>query len=333
MNKILTLAMILLLTTCSNNNDNSFFLLDQETELWNKATTYLIPIDKETWLENQPHSKEKIALGRDLFLDNRLSINGEQSCNTCHNLNTFGVDNKVKSKGHNGQIGARNTPSVYNAVLQFAQFWDGRAATLKEQAILPILNPQEMGMPSENILINRLAEDSDYSQRFEDIYPSDKPSLSLQHIADALAAFESTLVTTSRVDDYLLGQHDALNVLEKEGLNAFIDLGCSPCHSGKGVGGEMMHRFALQGYYWDVTKSESIDEGRYEISKEEEDKYVFKVPSLRNVAETYPYFHDGSVDNLEEAVKTMAKVQLNYNIKEKEVKAIVAFLNALTATE
>lgn len=296
-----------------------------------KAITYITPLNTEQYLLEHEQPIGKIALGEKLFMDKSLSFNESQSCNTCHNLSTYGVDNKRLSLGFDGRKEKRNTPSVYNATLHFAQFWDGKAATLKEQAGFPILNPDEMGIPSEQFLVDRLSEKTIYQQQFKAVYPGAEPALTFNHIVDALAAFEETLVSSSRVDDFLLGDYNALTAIEKKGLNTFMDLGCSPCHSGQGIGGEMMHRFALQGYYWDVTKSDQLDEGRYAISGNEMDKYVFKIPSLRNVAKTYPYFHDGSVAKLEDAVKVMAKLQLNYDINQEETDAIVAFLKALTA--
>jgi len=334
MKKILTiLTVVLILINCSKNNEDISFDQKKEVELWEKAATYLTALNVEDWLDKQKLEPQKVALGQKLFLDKRLSVNQTQSCNTCHNLNTFGVDNKVTSVGHDGILEKRNTPSVFNAVLHFAQFWDGRAENLEKQASVPILNPEEMGMPSEVELVQRLQKDSNYVRQFDAVYDTQNGSITFENIIDAIATFEKTLLTSSRVDDYLLGDYNALNDLEKEGMNTFIDLGCIPCHSGKALGGEMMHRFALQGYYWDKTKSQTIDDGRFSITEKEEDKYVFKVPSLRNVAQTFPYFHDGSVANLDEAVEIMANVQLNYNINKDETKAIVAFLNALTGVK
>ncbi len=313
-------------------NSQFIFAKNNNTDqiLWEKAITYMIPLDGATYLKENQQSVKKVALGEKLFMDKSLSFNESQSCNTCHDLNNFGVDNEQLSLGFEGQEGKRNTPSVYNAALHFAQFWDGRAANLKEQAGFPILNPDEMGMPSEQFLVDRLSKNAVYQKQFEAAYPDATPALTFDHIVDALSAFEETLITSSRVDDFLLGDYSALTALEKKGLNTFLDLGCSPCHSGQAMGGAMMHRFALQGYYWDVTKSKKMDEGRYTITGDEVDKYVFKVPSLRNVAKTAPYFHDGSVAKLEDAVATMAKLQLNYDIKKGEKEAIVAFLKALT---
>lgn len=322
-------VMSLLMVACMNNTDDIAKIESSaDIELWKKAVTYLEPLDKQAYLDQLDIDEDKLALGEKLFHDKRLSFKQTQSCNTCHNLKTYGVDNEQLSLGDAGELGRRNAPSVVNATLHFAQFWDGRAKDLKEQAAVPILNPEEMAIPNEQFLVDRLSKDPIYQKQFEQVYNTPN-ALTFEHITDALAAFEQTLISSSRLDQYLLGDRTVLNDLEKEGLNAFIDLGCSPCHSGQAVGGEMMHRFGLQSYYWDQTNSGEVDQGKFLLSQKEEDKFVFKVPSLRNVTKTYPYFHDGSVQTIEEAVETMAKLQLNYDIKENEVLAIVAFLNTL----
>ena len=272
----------------------------------------------------------KVKLGHALYYDNRLSKNNTQSCNTCHNLGTFGVDNKATSAGDLGQNGDRNSPTVLNAFLHSVQFWDGRAKDVEEQAGMPILNPVEMNIPNEKFLIDRLKGVPMYVELFKAAYPNDKDPVTYQNLRMAIAAFERTLSTPSRFDKYLAGDKTALSLEEKKGLASFISTGCTSCHAGELVGGKMIQKFGVYSNYWEHTKSAKIDKGVAALKGDSTQLYMFKTPSLRNVAETHPYFHDGSVADLNEAVKIMAKVNLNYTLSEDETKNIVAFLKSLT---
>jgi len=277
-----------------------------------------------------PVTKEKVKLGKKLYFDNQLSKDNTQSCNTCHNLETYGVDNLSTSPGNDGGLGTRNSPTVFNAALHMSQFWDGREPDVEAQAGGPILNPVEMAMPSEKVVVNRLSKNEEYNTLFAEVFPTDKEPISYKNIQNAIGAFERTLITPSRFDEFLAGNMDALTSEEKEGLQLFISSGCVACHSGNVLGGNIYQKFGLYDDYWKHTKSTIIDEGKYEVTKNENDKYVFKSPSLRNIEKTYPYFHDGSVANLKEAVTIMAKVQLNKDLSENELNALVSFLNSLT---
>jgi cytochrome c peroxidase len=273
----------------------------------------------------------KVNLGYHLYYDNRLSKKGNISCNSCHNLSTFGVDGEATSPGDDGIRGDRNSPTVINAALHFKQFWDGRAETIEEQAGMPILNPVEMNIPSKDFLVKRLSDVALYKDLFAKAYPGDRNPITFDNIRNAIGAFERTLITPSRFDEYLKGKSDALTLQEKKGLMSFITTGCTQCHTGALLGGNQFQKFGVHDEYWKYTKSAKVDEGLFAITKNENDKYMFKVPTLRNIEHTGPYFHDGSISSLEEAIKIMAKVQLNYNISDAEVGNIVAFLKALSA--
>lgn len=270
---------------------------------------------------------EKIALGRQLFYETRLSKNHDISCNSCHLLDKYGVDGTKVSKGHKGQLGGRNAPSVYNAGAFVAQFWDGRAMTLEDQAKGPILNPIEMGMQNEQTVVDTLASIEGYKDAFEKAFPDDKEPISYDNMAKAIGAFERQLVTPSRFDKYLGGDKGALTDQERTGLTKFIQNGCTSCHNGASVGGTSFQRLGLVKAY-----PNQKDLGRFEVTKKDEDKMVFRVPSLRNVAMTGPWFHDGAFDRLETAVQAMAYHQLGKELPDADARDIVAFLGSLTGT-
>ena len=272
----------------------------------------------------------KVKLGKVLYFDTRLSKTGNNSCNSCHNLDTYGVDNKATSTGDAGQQGNRNSPTVYNAALHNMQFWDGRAKDVEEQAGMPILNPVEMAIPHKGFLVERLNGIKLYQDMFKAAFPGETKPLSYDNLQKAIAAFERTLLTPSRFDKYMQGDVNAITPEEKEGLKVFIASGCVTCHNGVGIGGGSLQRFGLVTDYRTLTNSKINDEGRISVTKNKSDKDVFKVAGLRNVAGTYPYFHDGSIASLDTAVKIMGKVQLNKNLSNEEIKQIVAFLNSLS---
>ncbi len=280
-----------------------------------------------------PVTPEKVALGKKLYFDVRLSKDDKISCNSCHQIENFGVDNLPVSPGNDGKTGERNSPTVLNAALHIAQFWDGRAKDVEEQAGGPILNPIEMAAPSEEFVMKKLAKDPEYVEMFKKAFPDEKSPMTYQNLQKAIGAFERTLITTDRFDDFLNGNTNALTQEEQEGLQLFIETGCTACHRGALLGGDSYQKFGVFADYWTMTGSEKHDEGRFTVTKNEADKYVFKVPSLRNVAKTAPYFHDGSVQKLEDAVKIMAKLQLNKDLTEDQIKKITKFLKSLTAKE
>jgi cytochrome c peroxidase len=329
----LILAVISLLTAC-NSNKKETKKIDKKpvfTELQIKAKGFFgeLPLIAEN--EANTVTDEKVALGKALYFDTILSKNGTQSCNTCHNLDTYGVDNLPTSPGDgDGTMGGRNSPTVLNAALHIAQFWDGREPDVEAQAGGPVLNPVEMGMSSEKEVVNRLSKVEKYQKMFALAFPNDKEIITYENMKKAIGAFERKLITPSKFDDYLAGNDAALNEIEKQGLELFMNKGCIACHSGNTLGGNTYQKFGVFGNYWEHTKSRKIDDGKFEVTKEEADKYVFKSPSLRNIEKTYPYFHDGSVADLDNAVKIMAKAQLNIDLTESEIKAVVAYLNSLT---
>jgi len=262
---------------------------------------------------------QKAALGRKLFFDTQLSADNTINCASCHILSEGGDDNLPSSFGIYGQKGPINAPTVYNALFNFRQFWDGRAATLKEQASGPIENPKEMGS-SFKTLIPRLKK-TPYNEEFHKIY---KDGITKANIADAIAEYEKTLITPNApFDRYLRGDKHAITKEQKEGYELFKAKGCISCHHGVNVGGNLYNKFGI------FQESKSKNFGRYNVTHKERDKYYFKVPSLRNIARTAPYFHDGRTYDLKQAVYIMAKYQLGRKITEEEVNKIVAFLKSL----
>jgi cytochrome c peroxidase len=236
------------------------------------------------------------------------------------------VDNEPTSVGHDGQRGARNSPTVYNAALHFAQFWDGRAPNVEEQAKGPVLNPVEMGMPSPEVVNERLAEIPGYAPLFAAAFPGEQDPITYDNFAKAVGAFERRLVTPSRFDEFLGGRADALTDAEVAGLAKFMDTGCPTCHMTATIGGQMYQKLGL------VHPYESKDLGRYDVTKKDADKYFFKVPSLRNVEKTGPWFHDGSVTTLSQAIDRMAWHQLDKKLEPADVQSIETFLKSLTGT-
>ncbi|MCR9204425.1 MAG: cytochrome-c peroxidase, partial [Halobacteriovoraceae bacterium] len=277
----------------------------------------------ESHIDQQKY-KNVIQLGERLYFEKALSINNQMSCNTCHRIDKFGVDNEATSPGHEGKRGDRNSPTTFNASLHIAQFWDGRAKDVEEQALGPILNPVEMGMPSEKEVVKKLKSTSDYTKAFALAFPEQKEALSYKNIGVAIGAYEKTLITPSRFDKFLKGDMSALNQQEKRGLKKFMHKGCVSCHNGPLLGGNDYQLLGAANEY------QTHDLGRYNVTKEESDKKVFKVPSLRNVLETGPYFHDGSIKTVDEAIKLMAYHQLDENVGEGFIQDVKAFLGTLT---
>ena len=272
-----------------------------------------------------PITDEKVALGRMLYFDKRLSKNQDLSCNSCHLLDKYGVDSQVTSLGHKKQRGERNSPTVYNAAGHFAQFWDGRAATVEEQAKGPILNSVEMSMPDATYVESTLRSIPGYVEAFKKAFPGDAQPVNYDNMAKAIGAFERKLVTPSRFDAFLKGDTKTLTPAEKEGMVTFVKTGCTACHMGVNVGGSMYQKLGL------ITPYPGLrDPGRYNATKNEADRFFFRVPTLRNVEKTAPYLHDGSVKTLDEAIVLMGKYQLGKDLKTTEVKAIATFLKSLT---
>lgn len=300
----------------------------QETDLIRQANQFFKPLpEKMPSPADNPATPEKVHLGQMLFFEPRLSKSGAISCNSCHNLITGGVDNLPTSPGHLGQLGGRNSPTVLNAGVQFVQFWDGRAASLEDQAKGPILNPVEMAMPDAESVLARLRSIPEYVVLFKKSFPSEQDPLTYDNVARAIAAFERTLLTPSPFDDFLKGNAKALTETEKKGLQVVIQKGCIACHNGVGAGGGLYQKFGIAEPYL-----ASDDPGRFNVTKKEADRFFFKVPLWRNVTRTAPYFHDGAVWDLREAVRTMGRLQLKMKLTEEEIDQIVAFLHSLEGT-
>ncbi len=268
-----------------------------------------------------------VDLGKKLYFDPRLSKSGFISCNSCHNLSMGGTDNIPTSIGDRWQQGPINAPTVLNSSLNLAQFWDGRAADLKAQAGGPIANPGEMGF-THTLAIGVLESIPAYVREFKQVFGKDK--IDIDQVTTAIAEFEKTLVTpNSRFDQYLLGRADALTADEKAGYKLFKDSGCVACHNGPAVGGNSYQKMGLVAPY----KSSSKAEGRVAVTGKDADRFNFKVPTLRNVEMTYPYFHDGAANTLPEAVDTMGRIQLGKKFSKDENAKIVAFLKTLTGDQ
>lgn len=292
-----------------------------DQKLIKEVSQELKPLPKQ--LIDAKKNKDLIHLGKKLYFEKKLSINNKISCNSCHALDNFGVDNEPTSPGHDGTRGGRNSPTVYNAALHIAQFWDGRAKNVEEQALGPILNPIEHGLTSEKQALKKI-DTPQYRKLFEKAFKN-KKSFSYKNIGVAIGAFEKTLLTPSRFDDYLNGKHRALSNDEKKGLKRFYEIGCTSCHNGSAIGGQSFEKLGAAEPY------KTKDLGRYEVTKDKDDKHVFKVPGLRNITKTGPYFHDGSIKTLDKAIKIMAKHQLGEKISDQDVKYIKKFLGSLEA--
>ena len=270
-----------------------------------------------------PQQEAKIELGKILWFDPRLSLSGKISCNSCHDLSTNGADTKPLSVGYAGRKGTVNSPTVFNAEKQIAQFWDGRAKNLAEQATGPITNPLEIAMTPE-LAEGVIRSIPGYRPYFEKAFGSKNPTFS--EIAEALAAFETTLTTPNApFERYLKGDKNALTQQQIDGLKLFRRSGCIRCHSGNLLGGTSFQKVGSVRPY--VTDNSS--KGRMDVSGKPWDEMMFKVPTLLNVERTAPYFHDGAVKTLPDAVKKMADIQLDMNLSEKQVEEIVAFLESL----
>lgn len=270
----------------------------------------------------------KVELGRRLFNEPRLSVSNTLSCASCHHLETGGADNKALSVGFDGKPVEINTPSVFNASLNFKQFWNGRADTLEAQVEQVVVSPVEMGSDWKTVVQNLSALPL-YQKAFSQAYPD---GVTAANVQNALATYERTLLTpNSRFDQYLLGNTDILTLQEKYGYQRFKDYGCIACHQGVNIGGNMFQKFGVMGDYFKARGNPvEADLGRYLLTKDEEDRHVFKVPSLRNVAVTAPYFHDASAKTLEDAVDVMFKYQLGRNPSQEDKDLIIQFLKTLT---
>jgi cytochrome c peroxidase len=312
------LAVLLVMTSC--------VFADDVDLLMRRANRFFEPLT-DAMPGADDDSAERIALGRQLFFDKRLSINDSQSCASCHKLDDgfAGVDNLGTSPGALGELGNRNSPTVLNAGWQDAQFWDGRAEDLEAQAREPILNPVEMGMPDERTVVDKILAIEEYRADFVAAFAGDKPAITYHNITRAIAAFERTLITPSRFDDFLDGDRSALSETELRGLDTFLEIDCNSCHDGILLGGETYEPLGKEHPY-----DNQADQGIFELSGDEDDRMFFKVAPLRNVALTAPYFHDGKIESLDEAIRKMGKLQLDEELSDSQVSDIASFLKSLT---
>jgi len=287
---------------------------------------------------DNPMTAGKIELGKSLYFDPRLSLDGTISCNSCHNVMAGGTDNRAVSVGVAGLKGGRSAPTVWNSAFLSSQFWDGRAATLEDQAKGPILAHVEMAMPSEKAAVDRIKAIPGYVQQFKAVFGGNDP-VTYDNIAKAIATYERTLITSnSPFDKYMRGDKTAMTKAAVRGMKTVEKIGCTSCHSGPifagpemPVGNIFLQKFPVfPGSKYDNKYDLTSDKGRYEVTKDASDKNMWRVPTWRNVALTAPYFHNGSVETLDEAIRVMAKTQLDKKLSNKQVADIEAFLNSLT---
>ncbi|MDD3700633.1 MAG: cytochrome-c peroxidase [Bacteroidales bacterium] len=331
MNKFsfLTLFIVFLLMGCGSR-------VRQDQAEYSEADQQLLAA-AQRYFNQLPEPKDPntplALLGKKLYYEEALSANGQMSCNTCHPIANYGVDNLPTSPGHDGSLGSRNSPTTFNAYFHTTQFWDGRSPDLADQAKGPVLNPIEMGLQGPSDVENILKNSEEYVELFTQAFPEETEPISFDNFATAIAEFESTLATPSAFDAFLDGAINELTDPQKEGLSLFMETGCIACHIGPGLGGTMMQRFGLvHGPYWEYTGSELQDLGRKDVTGNPTDEWVFKTPSLRNIEKTAPYFHDGSIESLDEAIRIMALTQLGRELDQQQIDKIAEFFKSLTGT-
>ncbi len=289
-----------------------------------RAKSIFGPLPAHVGNPANPFTPAKIDLGRMLYYETRLSKNHDIACNSCHQLDRFGVDNEPTSPGHRGQRGERNSPTVYNAALHATQFWDGREPDVEAQAKGPILNPVEMASASEAEVIALLKSIPGYVEAFAAAFPGEADPVTYDNLARAIGAFERKLMTPGRFDAFMEGDHAALEAQELRGLETFLAVGCATCHMGPAVGGTLFRKLGF------IYPFATNDKGRENLTDNRADRHVFKVPGLRNVVETGPWFHDGSQTELAEVVRIMGYHQLGQSLDDQQIEDIVAFLGSLT---
>jgi len=305
---------------------------NEDEDLLKKATQIFSPLPQVILSEKNPVTPEKVILGKILFYETRISVDGTVSCARCHPIGLYGADGLRKAIGNNCKVNPRNAPTIFNAAGQISAHWIGNRTDVEDQARQSVTGPPSFGMPSNEAVERRLKEIKGYLDLFKKAFPKDNDPITVDNFSKAVGAFERTLVTPSRFDIFLRGDQTALTAPQKRGLKTFMETGCIMCHPGAYVGGQSYQKFGLFESYWQVTKSKDVDEGRYVVTKNESDKYVFKVPTLRNVEMTSPYFHDGSVDRLHDALWIMGKIQLGRDLTRSQVEEIASFLRSLTGS-
>jgi len=303
---------------------------ETETERLKQAQGLFQPLPRDMATPEAPITPQRVDLGRLLFFDPRLTVDADLSCSSCHQPARYGADGLPKSIGVRQRPHPRHAPTILNAGLNFIIHWRGDRDSLEDQVIKALASPITNGQPDEKAVIDRLEQIPSYAPLFKAAFPDNPHPMTRENIAKAIGAYERTLVTPSPFDSYLAGDVNALSSKARAGLDTFINTGCAACHNGVLVGGGMYRKFGVVEPYWKATGSQAIDNGRADVTKNPDDLYVFRVASLRNVAMTAPYFHDGSVATLPEAVRVMARVQLGVTLGDAETRDIVAFLESLT---
>ena len=313
------------------------FAADGDQALLDRAKLIFKPFPSSAALEDTELTPERVALGKALFFETRVSTDGRLGCVTCHTPSFYGADTLALSVGIQGKVLPRNASTVFNTPLLVAQHFGGNRATVEEQAVKALISPVAYGNASYEQVEKKLAQ-LGYQNWFDKAYPGEAKSLSVQNWGKAIGAFERTLLTPGPFDRFLEGDTQALSKKGKLGLEKFMSVGCAGCHYGSTVGGQSYQKFGITQDYWLVTGStpkdafKGYDKGRFHDTQKEADAFMFKVPQLRNVAVTPPYFHDGSVATLPQAVRIMAQLQLGKTLSDEEVSDIVAFLESLTGT-
>ncbi len=323
-----TIAALAAVALCAT----ALFAANQDEELMARAASIFGPLPASMPSPDNLITPEKVKLGNVLFWEPRISVDGTVSCVKCHPLGLYAVDGLRKSVGNHCKENPRNDPTIFNAASQISEHWIGNRTSVEDQAKQALVGPPSYGMPSYESVEKILKGIPGYVEMFKKAFPGEKDPVTADNFAKAVGAFERTLMTPSPFDDFMKGNKAALTDQQKRGLQIFLGAGCATCHFSPYLGGQMNQKFGLFEPYEKYTKSQPVDEGRFVVTKIPSDKYVFKVPILRNVAETPPYFHDGSVDKLEDVVMIMAKIQLAKDLTKEEAGDITAFLKSLTGT-
>ena len=306
------------------------YAADTDAELMSRAKTIFGTLPASMPSPDNPITPEKVKLGATLFWEPRISVDRTVSCVKCHPLGLYASDCLRKAIGNNCKENPRKAPTIFNAASQISEHWIGNRSSVEDQAKQALIGPPSYGMPDYASVEKVLKGMKGYVAMFTAAFPGEKDPVTADNFAKAVGAFERTLITPSAFDDFLQGKTAALTGPQKRGLKTFLDTGCMSCHSGPFLGGQMYQKFGVFEPYEKYTKSVKVDEGRFAVTKVPGDKFVFKVPVLRNVAMAPPYFHDGSVDKLIGAVTIMAKIQLGKNLNAGQAEDIAAFLSSLT---
>jgi len=299
-----------------------------EDSLLAQARQFFQPLPKDMATTEFPVTPAE--LGRALFFDPRLSLDGTVSCARCHQPSLYGTDALPKSVGVESRPNPRNAPTILNAALQFAAHWYGDRISVEDQAAKSFLGKASFGNPDFASVEAKIKAIPSYEGMFAKAFPGEKDPVTQQNCGKAIGAYERALVTPSPFDSYLKGDATALSEAAKTGLAEFLEEGCASCHGGAGLGGRSFQKFGIRGDYWVATGGREVDKGRYNVTHDEADMYAFKVPGLRNVSMTPPYFHDGSVATLSQAIRLMADLQTGRELSDQQVESMVQFLEALT---